>query len=360
MIQSELLQAEYTDELKNRELEQYNPIAGQDPYVFYDKNRDMYCLYQVSYAPDKFECVTVREAYDVKDLFTAEEKVVFRMGRAINEGKAQREYALWAPEVHEIYGKYYMYYTKIVDDEVGMEVTAIDNRKHRMYVAVADSPTGPFEEVGEIFDPQHHYWGIDMTILQKEVDGETKLYAIWSGWKGNSEDFSDEWINDHGDLKQHIYIAEMESPTKIKAGTTTLLSSPEEDWEGNINEGAQVIIDPNGRLRIFYSANASWLSSYCQGGLVHEGMNPLNKTEWNKSRTMMFNRTNIGHVSFVNGRDGEVYMFYHYKSDPNNPGWDDRKIKFAKVSFEDGIPTIVDDGHYQPALQEDLNHYFVA
>src|SRR5690554_7864175 len=89
-------------------------------------------------------------------------------------------------------GEWYIYFAG--DDGV--------NENHRMWVLVCDSQdpmTGNRSVKDKITNPNDH-WAIDGSIL--EHDG--KRYFIWSGWETLTN------------IKQDIYISEMENPWTLK------------------------------------------------------------------------------------------------------------------------------------------------
>lgn len=319
---------------ETRELETAS-IKGQDPYVLKDENTGLFHLYQVKDGKE----VTVRKSENVEGLFSAEEEKIFELSSVTSDGVERRTQALWAPEVHYLEGKYYMYYTAVIDDMVGQDPLPTDNQKHRMYVAVSDTATGPFMEVGEVYDPEHHFWGIDMTIMRIDVNGEEKLYAIWSGWEGESQNvYYSKHINEHGDLQQNLYIAEMESPTKIKPGSTRLLAEPREESNIKLVEGPQHIVNRSGNHWIIYSGDGSWTTDYSQYALLYLGGDPLEKSNWSEYPVHLFGRRNVGHPGFIKDKDGEEYMFYH-EIDEADGGWGGRVIKKMKIDYnEDGVP----------------------
>ncbi|WP_326943243.1 hypothetical protein OG439_24690 [Amycolatopsis sp. NBC_01307] len=72
------------------------------------------------------------------------------------------------------------------------------------------------------------------------------------------------WVGDTN-VEQNLYIARMSTPTN-PTGARYVISQPRESWErvvGNpyMNEAPEAIKDPDGRLRIVYSANGSWRTS---------------------------------------------------------------------------------------------------
>lgn len=201
------------------------------------------------------------------------------------------EQQVWAPELHQIDGHWYIYYA----------ASDGNNKNHRMYVVgAAADPFGNylFKEV------LHDVWGIDMTTFT--WDG--KRFAVWSGWAYNGAEFP-----------QNLYIAELLSPVEI--GPRILLAEPEFSWEKSIApilEGPQVW-QQNGDLILLYSANASWTVEYATGALVLEvGGNPLNRENWVKRPTPLL--TNAGHGMVIDD------LFIHHRKMSSLAGWTDREI----------------------------------
>lgn len=85
----------------------------------------------------------------------------------------------------------------------------------------------------------------------------------------------------------------MESPTQ-PVGDRYIISQPREGWERNngspyVNEGPQVIVDPNGQLHIVYSVNHSWQDEYCLADLrLRKGGDPTYVWDWYKSNGCVF------------------------------------------------------------------------
>src|SRR3954469_12266063 len=69
----------------------------------------------------------------------------------------------WAPEVAEVDGRWYLYYS-----------TGIEDRDHRLRVAVADGPEGPFHDLGRELTPREPF-AIDPHPFRDE-DGAWYLY----------------------------------------------------------------------------------------------------------------------------------------------------------------------------------------
>ncbi len=283
---------------------------GQDPFVTFDSETEKYILVQSRNNDTEISIVSSKT---VEGLFSGPFKKILLPERPYNK-------LIWAPEIHKLNGKWFMYYTACKDD----------NRSHRTFVAEANDSQGPYKVIGMVLDTKNNNWSIDMTILEYNK----KLYGIYSGWEVLDSDL-DKYKEE--DLVQYLFIAEMENPWIIKQGTSTKLSVPHYPWERSvraINEGPQVILTPKCKPAIVYSANASWDVKYCQGLLVLQGENPLDSNDWRKSPNYLFERTNIGHLSFVKNERLDAYdTFYHTKTSKNQ-GWSDRVIKHGLVYWQ--------------------------
>ena len=104
-------------------------------------------------------------------------------------------------------------------------------------------------------------------------------------------------------------------------GSRTLISSPDYAWEGNINEGPEVI-RRNGKVFIVYSASHCSSPNYALGMLsMNETADPLNAASWFKHPNPVFQRNDAvmaygpGHHCFFTSPDGtEDWFAYHATS----------------------------------------------
>lgn len=202
---------------------------------------------------------------------------------------------VWAPELHFLRGKAYLYYA--ADDGT--------NADHRMFAAESDSvgATFGFRAKGKVYDPTTDRWAIDGTVLEA-TNGA--LYFIWSGWPGTQDGL------------QNLYIAPMSDPLTI-SGPRVLLATPNQTWESWIEEGPEVL-QRDGRVFVVYAANLSWTDNECLGMLVNADGNYLNPSSWTKSPVPVFTSyvsTNgsvygPGHCGFTKSLDGtQDWIFYH-------------------------------------------------
>ena len=226
---------------------------------------------------------------------------------------------VWAPELHFIQGKAYVYYA--ADNGT--------NANHRMFVVQQVGQTTSFAYVGKVYDATTDRWAIDGTVLEA-TNGA--LYFIWSGWPGNTDGL------------QNLYIAPMSNPWTI-SGPRMLLSTPQLSWESWIQEGPEVL-QRNGKVFLVYAANKSWTDNECLGMLVNSDGNYLNPASWTKMAQPVFqtisNATGAvygpGHCSFTQSLNGtEDWLFYH-AAQYRGAGWT-RNIRMQRFTWNaNGYP----------------------
>jgi len=302
-----------------------NPLfsSGADPWIIY---RDSVFYYTSTSGSNLF----ISKGRNLDDLKLSVKKVIWTppVGTAYSK-------QIWAPELHYIYGNWYMYFA--ADDG--------KNENHRMYVVENQSPdpfTGTWEFKGKVSDPSDK-WAIDGSVF--EYGG--KLWFIWSGWEGD--------VNG----QQNIYLALMENPWTI-SGERVLISAPEYPWETvgdlnnpndvphvNVNEGP-VALQKDGRLFIVFSASGCWTDNYCLGLLTLEGSDPLNASSWKKNPLPVFKQNPEagafapGHNSFFSSPDGkEDWILYHANPAAGQGCGRFRSPRAQKINWnKDGSPNL--------------------
>ncbi|UOE93566.1 family 43 glycosylhydrolase [Alkalihalobacillus sp. LMS39] len=302
-----------------------NPVIEQraDPWVY--KHSDGYYYFTAS-VPE-YDRIEVRRSKTIQGLREAEPVVVWRK---YDVGPMSAN--IWAPEIHFIDGKWYIYFAAARTAETNEGLF-----DHRMFVLETDAENpleGEWVEKGQI-KTKWESFALDATTF--EHNGVR--YLVWPqkdpDIKGNS----------------NLYIAEMENPWTIST-EPVMISTPEYDWEKIgflVNEGPAVLVR-NGKVIIAFSGSATDFN-YCMGLLyADENSNLLDPASWKKTEKPVF-QTNEGtsqygpgHNSFTVSEDGtEDVIVYHarnYKEIEGDPLYDPNRHTRAQVFTwgEDGLP----------------------
>jgi GH43 family beta-xylosidase len=232
--------------------------------------------------------------------------------RAPEEGPYSRQ--VWAPELFHFDDRWYVY----------VAASDGDSHHHRAYVLESESadPLGEYTLHGplETGDPDRSgsrsLRAIDMTVLEHQ----DRRYALWSGWPESEENLQD------------VYIAPMDSPTKLGGGRVRLIRSGTYAWEhvddtpgSRALAEAPQVLQRSDRTFVVYSCGGSWLPSYKLGMLELTGSDPLDPASWHHFPEPVFSPTQatigVGHSGFTTSPDGrEWWHIFHAKRGPK-PGW---------------------------------------
>lgn len=302
-----------------------NPIVIEraDPWIY--KHTDGYYYFTAS-VPG-YQEIELRKAETLEKLQESEVKTIWH---AHETGLMSQ--LIWAPEIHFLNGKWYIYFAASNDEEKRDE-----KHHHRMFV-LENSHTNPFEgewvEKGQVVTHQESF-SLDGTVFKHK----NELYYVWAQLEptvpGNS----------------NLYLAKMANPWTL-TGKELLLSIPEYDWEKigfMVNEGPAVL-KRNGKIFITYSASATD-ENYAMGLLwAQEDADLLDGYSWHKSPEPVFSTSEEnhqygpGHNSFTVAEDGVTdVLVYHARpkkneiGDPlNNP---DRHARVQTFEWdEEGFP----------------------
>jgi GH43 family beta-xylosidase len=298
-----------------------NPLAEKraDPHIF--KHTDGY--YYFTATVPEYDRIVLRRATTVQGLKSAPETTIWTK----HAGGVMGAH-IWAPEIHFIDGKWYVYFAAGATNDVW----AI-----RMYVLEgtgANPLTAAWTEKGQI-RTQWESFSLDATTFV--VNGVR--YLAWAQ--------RDPSVNNNTDL----YLARMANPWTI-TGTPVMLSRPTYAWETvgyKVNEGPAVI-QRGGKVFMTYSASATD-SNYCLGMLTASAnADLLSRASWTKSPTPVFasnaatGQYGPGHNSFTVSEDGKsdilVYHDRSYKDISGDPLNDpNRRTRVQKVYWNaDGTP----------------------
>ena len=299
-----------------------NPLAEQraDPWVYKTEDGIYYFIATVP----EYDRIILRKANTINGIKEAEEKVIWTKRK-----EGPMSYHIWAPELHLVDGKWYIYFAASVAGDIW---------KIRMWALSNDSKDpmkGAWKEAGQI-KTQTESFSLDATSFEHKG----KRYLIWA---------QDVLENENG---TGLVMSEMKDATTL-TGPEVVLTKPEFTWERQkylVNEGPAVL-KRNGKIFVTYSASAT-NDRYCVGLLwIDEDADLLDPANWNKSPGPVFysndevDRYGPGHNSFTTAEDGEtVVMIYHARDYKDIEGFElenpdrttrARVVRWTKSGFPD-------------------------
>jgi GH43 family beta-xylosidase len=299
-----------------------NPIATQraDPHI--TKHSDGY--YYFTATSPQYDRIILRRATTIQGLASAPEQVIWW-----KHGSGEMGAHIWAPEIHHINGKWYIYFAAGRSDDIW---------RIRMYVlenSSANPLSGTWTERGRISTPWDTFALDASTFVVNGV-----RYLTWAqaepGIATNS----------------NVYLARMGSTPWTITGTVARLVVPTLAWETRgykVAEGPAVV-QRGGRVFMTYSASATD-ANYCLGMLsASASANLLDPASWSKSSTPVFqsnaatSQYGPGHNSFTVSEDGQsdilVYHSRNYRDISGDPLNDpNRRTRVQKVYWRaDGTP----------------------
>ncbi|KAL2150558.1 hypothetical protein VTH82DRAFT_7121 [Thermothelomyces myriococcoides] len=299
----------------------HNTLIEQraDPHI--NKHTDGW--YYFTATVPEYDRIVLRRAQSIQALQDAAETTIWRR-KPYGVGSGQ----VWAPELHYIDGKWYIYVALGVANEWRIRAAVLEG--------TGDNPlTASWVEKGLI----RTNWDTFSLDASTFVANGTR-YLIWAQQEPSRPDEN-----------SSIMIAPLENPWTIR-GTAVAISRPTLAWERigyKVNEGPYVI-QRNGKIFLTYSASATD-ANYCMGLLTaEEGSDLLDPASWSKSQEPILtsnektNQWGPGHNSFTVSEDGlSDILVYHdrgyrdIQGDPlNDPN---RRTRVQKLYWkEDGTP----------------------
>lgn len=213
----------------------------------------------------------------------------------------------WAPEVVEVDGCFYMYYS-----------AGIQDKRHQIRVATSASPTGPFQDSGSVLTPDLPF-AIDPHPF-RDRDGQWYLF------------YARDFLNIDGDYRAGtgIVVDRMASMVQLE-GLPQVVVRPFAEWQlfqkkRAIYDGVYdwyTIEGPSLRVHkdcyyCFYSGGAWERSNYGVSYVVADHpLGPYKRPLSNKLPLMTSVPGRVigpGHNSFVTTQGGQEWIVYH--------GWD--------------------------------------
>lgn len=320
---------------KEIKIEDYfsNPIlpSGNNPQAIFHNGK-------YYYTHETNDMILLWETNDLSDMSKALCKEVWR------PKDNKEKYHLWAPEIHNINNKWYIYYAADDGNTDNHQIFVLENE--------SESPMeGEFKQKGPILTNKEWNWGIHASTF---IHNNTQ-YLIWSGWPQRRV----------MEETQCIYIASMKNPWTLSS-ERIMISQPQFSWERQwinpdgsrtaypiyVNEAPTFFKSKNGdKIFIFYSASGCWTPFYCIGMLYcNSNSDILDPNSWTKNHEPVFYQSENdsvwgpGSPSFVPSPDGsEWYMLYHARNVPNGitGSRELRSPRIKKISWDNnGFPVL--------------------
>ncbi|NCB93938.1 MAG: alpha-N-arabinofuranosidase [Clostridia bacterium] len=264
-----------------------------DPYVYKHSDNNYYFTASVP----AYDRIILRKSDTIAGLQEAEEVTLW-----MKHEEGEQSIHIWAPEIHYIFGGWYIYYAAGDKDDIW------EIRPYVLRCTGQDPMKDAWEEMGmmqaaddDLFS--FHAFSLDATVFEHWGD----YYYIWAEKTGV------------GKMVSNLYIARMAAPNKL-ATQQVLLTTPDYDWERVdfwVNEGP-AILKNDGKIFMTFSASATG-ACYCMGMMyVPEDAELLDPHAWTKLRYPVLKTDEEkgiygpGHNSFVMAEDGRTQLcIYH-------------------------------------------------
>jgi len=291
-----------------------NPILedGADPYVLL--HEDGYYYFMAT----RGNRLDLWRSSELTQLETVTPKTIWSPPE-----KGPNSCCIWAPEIHHIEGKWYVYYTAS---------DTVDEGDHSRGVFVLENENknpidGQWIDKGRV---NTQYSGIDGSVFQFA----DRLYFLYSPY-----------VNDHSD----IAIATMKNPWTLNEDESILVV-PKYEWEKtddrSILEGPMFLEGPKDEVFIVYSGGACWDDNYSLGMLAaKKEADFLQADSWTRFEKPVFKMSKEnkvygpGHHGFTTSKDRRAnWLIFHAKSKPE-VGCSKRSSRLQRFNWDkDGRP----------------------
>jgi GH43 family beta-xylosidase len=298
-----------------------NPLVRNraDPHV----HRHTDGRYYFTATAPEYDRIVLRRSRTLRGLACAEEAVIWRKHAGGDLGAH-----IWAPEIHHIDGRWYVYFAAAPADDVWkIRMWVLENRSK-------DPFKGTWTEKGRIVTAWDTF-SLDATTFTHRGS----RYLAWAQHEPGM------------DNNTAVFLSRMAGPCTL-TGPQVRLTTPEYPWECvgfKVNEGPSVL-QRGGRVFLTYSASATD-SNYCLGLLTADSRSDLmDPASWTKSPRPVFTSSDTtgqygpGHNSFTVAEDGRTdVLVYHarpYKEISGDPLHDpNRHTRIQRLGWNpDGTP----------------------
>lgn len=276
---------------------------------------------------DNNKTLFIREADTVPGLVTAQQVCILD-----TEMYPHLKGLLWAPELHIIGGRLYIFHA-------GTPGPFVQEQSHVMALKEGGNPmkAADWEMSRRVVkaDGSMLYGDAGITLDMTVFWSGGKLYAAWSQRQFNPVD-----------LGAWLYIAQidLEKPWQLLT-EPQVLTVPEYGWENNhtfVVEGPFALYK-DGTIYLSYSG-ALVDATYVVGMLsIPEGADPLDLSNWTKENYPLLTSRSVpgefgpGHNAYVTDEDGLVWNTYHARPGVKGP----RSSGIRRVHFNvEGYPVL--------------------
>ena len=270
-------------------------LQRADPYILKHEDGQYYFTASVP----EYDRIILRHSKTLLGLSAAEEKTIW-----VKHKNGPMSKHIWAPELHYIQGKWYIYFAG------GSQEDQWAIRPYVLECQGSDPFVDQWIEKGMMQAADDDVFSFKAFSLDATIfESKGKYYFVWAEKVSVGPQIS------------NLYIAEMESPYKLKT-KQVLLTTPDYDWERVgfwVNEGPSVL-KHEGKIFLTFSASDT-SSAYCIGMLTAlETDDLLDPNSWSKGRYPVV-KTNEeigifgpGHNCFTLSDQEEVLMVYHART----------------------------------------------
>lgn len=308
-------------------------IALRDPYIYPDRKTDTYYLYcGTRNKQDRPLGRNGLKMYKSKDLKTwvgpymvYEEK---------GSKWADPKHWIWAPEMHEYKGKYYMFATFTNDDaQLPIQIPGRPSLHRRgTAVLVADTPEGPFMPISSDTHTPSDWMSLDGTLY---VENGIPYMVFCHEWT-QTKDGTMEYVPLTGDLSG----TDGMPVTMFKATDAPWVASlgtyKNKPVEGYITDGCFLHRNSNGKLIMLWSSFGK--KGYAVTTAVSESGSIFGP--WKHRDTPVYDEHG-GHAMLFNTFDGRMIMTLHYPNSGSEP-----HARFFEVKETDDSIEIVQEIHF--------------
>ena len=298
-------------------------LQRADPYIY----RHTDGIYYFTASVPAYDKIILRSSDTLVGLQTAPEHEVWHKHES-----GPQSIHIWAPELHYLFGKWYIYYAGADKDDIWAL------RPYVLECQGQDPMKDPWIEKGKMTRADEDEFSFEAFSLDGTVflvNGE--WYYIWAEKVGVGKQIS------------NLYIAHMKNGYTLDT-VQVLLTTPDYDWERYgfwVNEGPAVI-QRDGKIFVTYSASDTGIH-YCMGMLSADADSDLlDPRSWKKERYPVLSSNaevgvyGPGHNSFTTDEDGNDILVYHARTETEivgdplyNPN---RHTMLMKFGWRDGRP----------------------